>query len=573
MVVPPLAVERRDQRKHGDGRIGVFRSEDRPQDRSCDVAYLGNPVVQPQEQEGQGARVVPSAQRLQRALAHVPVGVECDDAHHAPRFGKRRPGPAGVTDADQQRLTHGVLEARELAHAQLLQRLGERRHRARVRRRGELPRHDLARELADFHGRHERLATAGIVPRAPTRLHRRAPAAYVSCRIISYKMRRQAHGTPKAGGDRDARQHAGSVQAWAVALAALAADRVAVPAPGSAGRPAGPDSRPAVRRAGALRRRRHSRGVARDGRRPRTDGGSRPLEPGGGVRRAARSGAAVSLRSGARGLSGPHHDRDPHRPDLHVPADRVAAVSGAPDPDRRRSGGRLAGGDVHDHRPGSVGLRQHRRALPPGAARGPVVSQGRHRHQKRRVQPAHRTARGRRARVARSRAAGRADRRGQVAAGAADLRAQEVAAAGRRRAGGGQLRDAARGRRDVGAVRPHQGRVHRRGRQPRRHVAQGGQGRAVPRRDRRAGPGRAGDAAAGDRGPAVPARGLGSRGRQRLPADRRHQPRSARGDRARALPRGPAGAHRHVDVRAAGPARAGRRHRAQPGVRAGTRGH
>ncbi len=51
--------------------------------------------------------------------------------------------------------------------------------------------------------------------------------------------------------------------------------------------------------------------------------------------------------------------------------------------------------------------------------------------------------------------------------------------------------------------------------------------RAVPRRNRRAGPRRAGDAAARDRGAHFLPGRFGPRGAQRLPADRRHQPRPA----------------------------------------------
>ena len=243
--------------------------------------------------------------------------------------------------------------------------------------------------------------------------------------------------------------------------------------------------------------------------RPGTDGGRRPLEPGGDVRRAARSARAVSLRSGARGLPGPHHDRHAHRPDLHVPADRVAALSGAPDPDVAavdRAGGSPAGTytiidldlSAYDSIAARFQQEQHARA---SRSSRPASTP------KRRVQPADRRLEQVAHRVARSGAAGRAHGLGQVAARAAHLRAQEGAAAGRRRARRGQLRDAARGRRDVGAVRPRaRARTRARSTAARRDAAQGGQGRAVPRRDRRAGPRRAGDAAARDRGQALPAR-------------------------------------------------------------------
>ena len=80
---------------------------------------------------------------------------------------------------------------------------------------------------------------------------------------------------------------------------------------------------------------------------------------------------------------------------------------------------------------------------------------------------------------------------------------KKVAAADGGRAGRGELRHPARRRRHVDAVRARARRLHRRGGGPGGHAAQGGQGPAVPGRDRRAGPGRAGDAPARHRGPHV----------------------------------------------------------------------
>ncbi len=93
---------------------------------------------------------------------------------------------------------------------------------------------------------------------------------------------------------------------------------------------------------------------------------------------------------------------------------------------------------------------------------GALVPQVRHRHAQRRLQPAHRADRAGGHGLSRAAAAHRAHRRRQVAAGPAHLRAEEGAAAGERRVRGGQLRHAARRRRHVRALRPRQGRLHRR---------------------------------------------------------------------------------------------------------------
>ena len=90
----------------------------------------------------------------------------------------------------------------------------------------------------------------------------------------------------------------------------------------------------------------------------------------------------------------------------------------------------------------------------------------------------------------------------------------------------------------------------------------------VPRRDRRARPRRAGDAAHRDRGAPVLSARLRQAGDERLPARRRHQPRPRRGRARRPVPRGPARADRAVDVPHPGAARAPRGPRAEPRLRA-----
>ena len=137
----------------------------------------------------------------------------------------------------------------------------------------------------------------------------------------------------------------------------------------------------------------------------------------------------------------------------------------------------------------------------------------------------------------------------------------------------GQLRDAPRRRRDVRALRPREGRLHRRARRPARAPAQGGRRRPLPRRDRRARARRAGDAAARARGEGASSRSGSDRevrsDFQLIAGTNRDLRRDVR---AGALPRGPARPHRPLDVPAARASRAARGHRAQPRVRAGPLG-
>ena len=213
------------------------------------------------------------------------------------------------------------------------------------------------------------------------------------------------------------------------------------------------------------------------------------------------------------------------------------------------------------------------RASRRSAREGAVVPQGGHRHPERGLQPADRARSSRW--PSRSRdpvLLMRPDRRRQVAARAADLRAQEGAPPGRGRARRGQLRHAARRRRDVGAVRPRRGRLHRRGRGARRACC--------ARRTRACCSSTRSASSASTSRRCSCAR---SRTRRFFPVGSDKEVRSdfqliagtnrdlADARRERPLPRGPAGAHQPVDLPPARPARAARGHRAEPRLRARTR--
>ena len=131
---------------------------------------------------------------------------------------------------------------------------------------------------------------------------------------------------------------------------------------------------------------------------------------------------------------------------------------------------------------------------------GQLVPQVRHRHPQRRLQPDDRRDRAGRGPLARAVAADGPDRRRQVAARPPHLRAEAARHQVDGRLRRGELRDAEGRQRDVGLVRPQEGRLHRRGGRPARPAPRRRQGRAVPRRDRRARPRRAGDDPARDRG-------------------------------------------------------------------------
>ncbi len=73
------------------------------------------------------------------------------------------------------------------------------------------------------------------------------------------------------------------------------------------------------------------------------------------------------------------------------------------------------------------------------------------------------------------------------------------------------------------ALRPRQGRVHRRGVRQEGHARDGRRGHAVPRRDRQHPARDAGEAAAGDPGARVPRGGRHPYAERRLPPDRRDQ--------------------------------------------------
>ncbi len=129
----------------------------------------------------------------------------------------------------------------------------------------------------------------------------------------------------------------------------------------------------------------------------------------------------------------------------------------------------------------------------------------------------------------------------------------------------GQLRGDPRGAHRVGALRPREGQLHRRGAQTDRQVRRRRRRHHLPRRDRRhvaAHPGQGAARAAERRGRAG---GLREGGAGRRAGDRRHQPRSRRGDRRRPLPRGPllppqrhSGAHAGAARAPRGPAGPGR---------------
>ena len=132
---------------------------------------------------------------------------------------------------------------------------------------------------------------------------------------------------------------------------------------------------------------------------------------------------------------------------------------------------------------------------------------------------------------------------------------------------GAQLRRAVGDAARLGALRPHEGRLHRR-----RHQQEGahrgrGEGDDFPRRDRRDEPARPGEAAARAAGAQVPAPGRDRGGRGRHPRHRRHQPRSVEDGRGGDVPRGPVLPHqRHPDP-AAGAARArSRTSRSSPSI-------
>ena len=112
----------------------------------------------------------------------------------------------------------------------------------------------------------------------------------------------------------------------------------------------------------------------------------------------------------------------------------------------------------------------------------------------------------------------------------------------------GQLRHPARRRRDVDAVRPRKGAFTGAPPIARACCARRDEGMLFLDEIGELGLRRAGDAAAGDRGEALPAGRRRQGGEERLPADRRHQPRPARGGRRGALSRRSVRAHQPVDL-------------------------
>ncbi len=201
-------------------------------------------------------------------------------------------------------------------------------------------------------------------------------------------------------------------EARARALGALAAHGGALPARGPAGRPAGA----AVRRArsGPGRGSRpdvapglaRDRGAAREHARSPTPGTSR--RP---TARCATSRAATRSTPTREDYLVPHHHRHPHRPDLPVPAGRVAPPPGRLHPDLAAAAGGPGGDRPASYAIIDLDLSRYdsiARALPEGAHRGALVPQGGDRDQEPGLQPADRAARAGRHRLARSGAAVRA---------------------------------------------------------------------------------------------------------------------------------------------------------------------
>ena len=137
------------------------------------------------------------------------------------------------------------------------------------------------------------------------------------------------------------------------------------------------------------------------------------------------------------------------------------------------------------------------------AARRRRLPEERHRDAQRALQRADRGDRARGRALARADPARPAPPAPASPPGAAHVRAEEVAPPGHGRLRRSELRHAARRRRGLHAVRPQEGRLHRRRQRPRGPAAHRARGRAVPRRNRRTRPGRAGHAAQGDRGEAL----------------------------------------------------------------------
>ena len=163
----------------------------------------------------------------------------------------------------------------------------------------------------------------------------------------------------------------------------------------------------------------------------------------------------------------------------------------------------------------------------------------------------------------------RGDRHRQGARGAGHPRPQRPA---RHAAHQGELRGHPRGPPRVGALRPRQGRLHRRHREPPGPLRPRRRGDDLPRRDRHPRPARAGEAAARPAGARVRAGGLGAHGVGGRARDRGHEPRPAGDGRGRALPGGPLlPPERHPGRAAAAAREAGGRPAARRALRAQAR--
>ena len=188
--------------------------------------------------------------------------------------------------------------------------------------------------------------------------------------------------------------------------------------------------------------------------------------------RCTTSSAAYPFDADARGLPRPHHDRHARRADLPVPPDRVAAHPRPPAPDQSagaeaaRHGGRapIASSTSTSRKYDRIASRFAREALDDTSL--PEVG---HRHAQRATST--RSSIG--SSTSPSRSAAPILLLGPTGAGKSLLarRIYELkrhAASDRGAVRRGELRHAPRRRRDVGALRPREGRVHRRDARPAR---------------------------------------------------------------------------------------------------------
>ena len=165
---------------------------------------------------------------------------------------------------------------------------------------------------------------------------------------------------------------------------------------------------------------------------------------------------ALSVRRRARGLPRPHHHRHPRRADLPVPAHRVAPLSrrGCCRRRRRANGEPTRAARYSDHRSRSLAATTASpRASRASSARA-CRSSRRASTRERGLQRADRADRAGRDRARARRSCSRARRAPASRSSRGASTSSSARAAGRGRVRRGELRHAARRRRDVGAVRP-----------------------------------------------------------------------------------------------------------------------